>query len=90
MTLTALRQDALAWIEQAKSVDVIVGIPSFKNAATIGHVVRVAGEGLAKYFPGIQAAIVNSDGGSPDGTRDVVRSTPVPKGVQVFSTEYRG
>jgi glycosyltransferase involved in cell wall biosynthesis len=87
---TALRDDAREWIEQVKSVDVIVGIPSFKNAATIGHVVKVAGKGLAKYFAGLRTAIVNSDGGSPDGTREVVRGTRVPPGVQVLATEYQG
>jgi len=88
--ITALRDDARAWIEQTQSADVIVGIPSFKNAATIGHVVKVAGEGLAKYFSGMRAAIVNSDGGSPDGTREVVLNTPAPKGVRVLATEYQG
>ena len=87
---TALRDDAHAWIDQVHSADVIVGIPSYKNAATIGHVVKVAGDGLAKYFPGAKAAIVNSDGGSPDGTRKVVLDTPVPDGVHVLATEYQG
>jgi glucosylglycerate synthase len=86
---TALRDDARAWIDQVRSADVIVGIPSYKNAATISHVVQVAGEGLDKYFPDAKAAIVNSDGGSPDGTRDVVRNTPVPAGVHVLATEYQ-
>jgi len=87
---TALCDDARAWVEQNKSADVIVGIPSYKNAATIGHVVEVASQGLAKYMAGLRTAIVNSDGGSPDGTREVVRSTPVPKGVEVLATEYQG
>jgi len=55
-------------------VDVLVGIPSFNNATTIGHVVTTASLGLARYFPGVRAIIVNSDGGSTDGTRDVVAS----------------
>jgi len=88
--ITVLRDDARAWIDQVRSADVIVGIPSYKNAATISHVVQVAGEGLDKYFPDAKAAIVNSDGGSPDGTRDVVRNTPVPAGVHVLATEYQG
>jgi hypothetical protein len=88
--MTALRDDALAWIEQVKSADAIVGIPSYKNVATIGHVVKTAGEGLSRYFPGLRVAIVNSDGGSPDGTREVVRTTPVPEGVHVLTTGYQG
>jgi glucosylglycerate synthase len=53
-------------------VDLVVGIPSFNNARTVGHVVRAATAGFAKYFPGERAVIVNSDGGSKDGTPDVV------------------
>jgi hypothetical protein len=53
--------------------DLLVGIPSFNNARTIGHVVRAVEAGLAKYFPGRRAILVNSDGGSTDGTPDVVR-----------------
>ena len=33
----------------------MVGIPSFKNAATIGYVVRAAHAGLVQYFPDLQA-----------------------------------
>jgi hypothetical protein len=52
--------------------ELVVGIPSFNNAATIGHVVRAASLGLAKHFPSRRAVIVNSDGGSRDGTPEVV------------------
>jgi hypothetical protein len=60
---------ALANIRRA---DVLVGIPSFNNASTIGHVVRAVNAGLAKYFSDQRCVIVNSDGGSTDGTPDVV------------------
>lgn len=55
--------------------DIVVGIPSYNNAATIAHVVRAVDAGLHKYFPDKKAVIVNSDGGSGDGTPDVVRNT---------------
>ena len=66
---------------------VIVGIPSYNNAETIEHVIKQAAEGLKKYFDG--GLIINSDGGSNDGTRDVVMKTPVPDGVEVRSTVYK-
>lgn len=56
--------------------DIIVGIPSFNNARTIGHVVRAAVAGLQKYFPQFRSVIINSDGGSTDATREVVLNTP--------------
>jgi hypothetical protein len=84
------------------SADIVVGIPSYNNALTIGHVVRAAALGLAKHFPDRRAVIVNSDGGSRDGTPDVVAATedlgspqailaahPIPP-VQRIVTPYFG
>lgn len=49
-----------------------MGIPSFNNADTIGHVVKAVQAGFAKYFYDKKAILINSDGGSGDGTMDVV------------------
>jgi glycosyltransferase involved in cell wall biosynthesis len=54
------------------TAELLVGIPSFNSARTIGHVVRAAVAGLAKYFPRASSIIVNSDGGSKDGTTEAV------------------
>ena len=59
----------------AGPADIVVGIPSYNNARTISHVVQAAQAGLLKYFPDRRALIVNSDGGSKDGTREVVLGT---------------
>lgn len=69
------RTEAHEQFEKIGTADIIVGIPSFNNARTIGHVVRAVQAGLAKYFPSHKAVIVNSDGGSSDGTIDVVQNT---------------
>ncbi|MBI3078603.1 MAG: glycosyltransferase [Deltaproteobacteria bacterium] len=68
-----LGEEATRALEQICSADILVGIPSYNNARTIGHVVRAVCAGLAKYFPGERAVLVNSDGGSQDGTPEVVR-----------------
>jgi len=57
--------------------DILIGIASYNNAKTIGHVVRAVDAGLKKYFPDKKGVIVNSDGGSKDGTTDVVRSATI-------------
>jgi len=59
------------------SVDLLIGIPSYNNAKSIAHVVRAAVAGCAKYFPDRRAVIVNSDGGSSDGTPGVVAEADV-------------
>ncbi|MBL8039017.1 MAG: glycosyltransferase [Nitrospira sp.] len=72
--LTAETEDLLDAVHHA---DILVGIPSFNNAKTIGHVVRAVGAGLAKYFHGYRAVLVNSDGGSTDETPAIVAHTMV-------------
>ena len=59
-------------LEQIGEVDIVVGIPSYNNARTIGHVVSATSVGLAKYFPERRSVIVNSDGGSRDKTHEIV------------------
>ncbi len=59
--------------EGVGQADILVGIPSYNNARTIGLVVRAVQAGLTKYFGGRRAVILNSDGKSCDGTRQVVR-----------------
>jgi glycosyltransferase involved in cell wall biosynthesis len=67
-----LAQDAREALERIGQADIVVGIPSYNNADTIGHVARAVQIGLLKYFPSAKSVLVNSDGGSTDGTREVV------------------
>lgn len=62
-------------LRELGTADLLIGIPSFNNARTVGHVVRAAAAGLAKYFPDKRTVIVNSDGGSRDGTPGIVVSS---------------
>ena len=55
---------------KVRDYEIIVGIPSYNNSKTIGYVTKTVDEGIIKYFNG-NGLIVNSDGGSTDGTRDV-------------------
>jgi glycosyltransferase involved in cell wall biosynthesis len=72
-------------VQEIGETDVLVGIPSFNNAGTIGHVVRAVSVGLAKYFPASRAVLVNSDGGSSDGTSEVVARAVVDFGAMLIS-----
>jgi glycosyltransferase involved in cell wall biosynthesis len=72
-----MRAETLKEIQELgelRGADILVGIPSFNNARTIGHVVKAVQAGFAKYFPDRRCVLVNSDGGSTDGTMDVVRA----------------
>src|SRR3990170_4788075 len=69
-------------VERLGRADIMVGIPSFKNAATIGYVVRAAHAGLVQYFPDLRPILVNADAGSPDGTQRVVVETEPPDYIE--------
>src|SRR3990170_7350649 len=64
-------------LEQIKEAEILIGIPSYNNARTIGHVIRAVSAGLAKYFPEAKAVLVNSDGGSADGTPKIAAEASV-------------
>jgi len=72
-------QEANEALKRIGSADIVVGIPSYNNGRTIGHVIAAAQAGLEKYFPQFRAVIVNSDGGSSDGTREAVLGAGVNK-----------
>src|SRR2546427_7698082 len=85
---SALAADMRDALRSQVRADLVVGIPSFRNAATIGHVTKTAAEGLRRHFPDTRAVIVNADGGSEDGTPDRVRSSA--NGVPTVTGRYRG
>jgi len=71
------REDIHARLTEIGKADILVGVPSYNTARSIGHVVRAVQAGLAKYFPERKTVLVNSDGGSTDGTMDVVHDTAI-------------
>jgi glycosyltransferase involved in cell wall biosynthesis len=77
MSELLLDEGARRALGDIRSADIVIGIPSYNNARTIGQVVRAAQAGLAKYFPQLTGVIVNSDGGSSDGTREAVVSAQI-------------
>jgi glycosyltransferase involved in cell wall biosynthesis len=82
-----LPDDARRAAEVIRRADIVIGIPSYNNGRTIGHVVRAAYAGLAKYFPQLTGVVINSDGGSSDNTQEAVLSARVEdKHLMLFST----
>jgi hypothetical protein len=85
---SALDDQLREGIARVRRADLLVGIPSFRNAGTVGHVARTAARGLIEHFAGSRVVIVNADGGSEDGTRDKVASEG--RDVPVITGKYVG
>lgn len=87
MAEPSLPDDARRAAEFIRRADIVIGIPSYNNGRTIGHVVQAAYAGLAKYYPQLTGVVINSDGGSTDNTQDAVLSARVEdKHLMLFST----
>ncbi len=87
---SALRENALRKLESLGSTEIIVGVPSYNCAHTINYVIFQIARGLAEYFPDRSAVIIVSDGGSSDGTLDVVRAMRAPWQAKIVPIQYVG
>src|SRR5256885_12936042 len=75
-------------------VDLVVGIPSYNNAATIGQTVHAIEESLLQNFIRDRVAILNVDGGSTDDTCNLLlqgdmRRNPGNRGLTSLRTVRR-
>ncbi|HVS31094.1 MAG TPA: glycosyl transferase family 2 [Thermoanaerobaculia bacterium] len=68
MRVAAADQSIEDVVAATGGADLVVGIPSYNNGKTIGHVAATAVHGLSTFFAGRPALVLNSDGGSADGT----------------------
>lgn len=74
---TLLTDDFVRQLINVGEVDILVGLPTYNNAATIGPVLRAIQAGILKCFPRERAVIINADGGSQDGTPQLVTGVSI-------------
>ncbi|MCU1304152.1 MAG: putative Glycosyl transferase, family 2 [Candidatus Sulfotelmatobacter sp.] len=98
---TFLTDNFLRQLINVGEVDILVGLPTYNNAKTIGSVVRAIQSGILRSFPRERAVIVNADGGSRDGTPELVTGISIDDGrpasnlfalrtLHSISTRYAG
>jgi glucosylglycerate synthase len=69
---TLLTDDFLRQLINVGEVDILVGLPTHNNSKTIQPVIQAIQAGILKCFPRERAVIINADGGSQDGTPELV------------------
>lgn len=74
---TLFTDDFLRQLINVGEVDIVVGLPTHNNAKTVEPVIRAIQAGILKCFPRERAVIINADGGSQDGTPDLVLGTSI-------------
>jgi len=88
-----LSDDLLNQLISVGEVDILVAVPSYNNAETIGHTVEIVEEGVQAHFPRERVVIVNTDGGSKDGTPEIFSTHQAQRqnsrGITSLRTERR-
>ena len=99
--VSILSDDFVRQLINVGEVDIVVGVPTHNDARTVGQVVQAVRAGLLKFFPRERSVIINVDGGSHDGTQDLVRAASISdqtygssvhalRTLHSISTEYEG
>jgi hypothetical protein len=74
---SVLTDDFIRQLMNVGEVDILVGLPTHNNAKTVGPVVQAIQSGLLRSFPRERAAIINVDGGSHDGTPELITGASI-------------
>ncbi|MFI5117497.1 MAG: hypothetical protein ACHP8B_12460 [Terriglobales bacterium] len=72
-----LTDDFLRQLINVGEVDILVGLPTHNNARTIGSLVHTIQSDILRCFPRERAVIINADGGSRDGTPELVTGVSI-------------
>lgn len=83
---SALSDTLLRQLMAVGQVDVLVGLPTLNNAATVADIVRAINVCFTRDFPRLRTVLINSDGGSTDGTPDLIRDATVSEGDMVLTS----
>jgi glucosylglycerate synthase len=96
-----LTDDFLRQLINVGEVDILVGLPTHNNAKTVDAIVHTIRTGILHGFPRERAAIINADGGSHDGTPELITGVSIDdvrrassvyalRTLHAISTKYAG
>jgi glucosylglycerate synthase len=71
-------------IARIGTADVVVAFLTYNNADTLPGVMATAARGVVESLPDVTVAFVDADGGSSDGTRELVAAAGVPAVVTTY------
>jgi len=72
-----LTDEFLRQLISVGEVDIVVGLSTHNHAKTVGTVIGAIQSGILKCFPRERVAIINADGGSQDGTTELVTNASI-------------
>jgi glucosylglycerate synthase len=74
---TFLTDEFLRQLINVGEVDILVGLPTHNNAKTVGSLVHTIRSAILRDFPRERVVIINADGGSRDGTPELITGVSI-------------
>ena len=85
-----LRPRAQRHLNSLGWADLLIGIPTYGNAATVGMVVKTVLDSAAEYFRDLRTVLINADAASSRGTRRAVADAAADATIPVVIGGYTG
>jgi hypothetical protein len=85
-----MRSEARRYLKRIGSADLVIGIPTFCNATTVGMVVRTVLDGVTADLGDVRVVLVNADAGPSCGTRRAVADAAADATIPVVIGGYTG
>jgi hypothetical protein len=87
-----LRPGAQWQLKNLGEADLVIGMPSYKNAQTAAHVASIALAGARQFYPHLRTVLINADAGLKATTRRAVAAQATKNGseVSIITGRYEG
>ena len=87
-----MRPGAQDQLKKLGAADLVIGLPTFHNAAAAAQVARVALEGARQYYPHLRTVLINADAGLASTTRRAVAAQGCHNGhdCTIITGRYEG
>jgi hypothetical protein len=85
-----MRSEARRHLKRIGSADLVIGIPTFCNATTVGMVVRTVLDGVTADLGDLRVVLVNADAGRSCGTRRAVADAVADATIPTVIGGYTG
>jgi hypothetical protein len=90
MCESMMHSKAQRQLKRIGHADLVIGIPTYRNATTVGMVVQTALDGVTADLGDLRTVLINADAAPNDGTRQAVADATADASIPVITGGYTG
>lgn len=85
-----MQPEAQRYLKRIGQADLVIGIPTYRNAPTVGMVVQTCLDGVTAHLGELRTVLINADAAPSHGTRQAVADAAADASIPVVSGGYTG